>query len=207
MHISDGVLSTQVIAAGWILTGAGAAIGLRKMNLDKIVHVAFASSVFFLASLINVRIPPSSVHLSLLGPMGLLLGWSSFPGLFVALLLQALLFQFGGLLSLGVNTFNHAAAAMISWFIFSGLIRRSTPLLSAVFSFSAGAFAVLLSSALVALSLYLSNKGMANAAYFILYAHLPLAVIEGIVTLFIASFYNTESGFSRLSMPEHKIEM
>ncbi len=188
MHISDGVLSTQVVTAGWALTGIGVAIGLRKMDQEKIVQVAFTSSVFFLASLVNVRIPPSSAHLSLLAPVGIILGWSAFPALFTALILQALLFQFGGLLSLGVNTLNVAIPALLASLIFSSPIRRSGALLSSVLSFSAGFLAVLLSAAQVAVSLYLSGKAMANISYFVFAAHLPLAIIEGAVTLFMVSF-------------------
>ena len=77
MHISEGILSTQALAAGWAVAGVGTAVGLKKLNPDKIVRVAFSSSVFFLASLINVRLGPSSTHLSLIAPMGLVLGWSA----------------------------------------------------------------------------------------------------------------------------------
>ena len=188
MHISDGVLSTQVVTAGWALAGIGVAVGLRKMDQEKIVQVAFASSVFFLASLVNVRIPPSSAHLSLLAPVGIILGWSAFPALFTALILQALLFQFGGLLSLGVNTLNVAIPALLVSLIFSSPIRRSGVLFSSVLSFSAGFLAVLLSAAQVALSLYLSGRAMESISYFVFAAHLPLAVIEGTVTLFMVSF-------------------
>ena len=86
------------------MAGAGLAIGLKKLNPDKIVRVSVFSSVFFLASLINVRLGPSSTHLSLLAPVGLVLGWSVFPAVMAALLLQAILLQFGGLLVLGANT-------------------------------------------------------------------------------------------------------
>ena len=62
MHISEGMLSSQMLTAGWAIAGVGTAIGLKKLDADKIVRVAFFSSAFFLASLINVPIPPSSTH-------------------------------------------------------------------------------------------------------------------------------------------------
>ena len=46
----------------------------------------------------------SSAHLILNGLLGVVLGWAAFPVIFVALLLQAVLFQFGGFTVLGVNT-------------------------------------------------------------------------------------------------------
>ena len=105
MHISEGILSGGVLAVGWAGPIAGVSYGLRKTNTDKIIQTALISSAFFLASLVNVRTGPSSTHLTLLAPMGLILGHAVFPAVFTALLLQALLFHFGGLLVLGVNTF------------------------------------------------------------------------------------------------------
>ena len=46
------------------------------------------------------------MHLILNGLLGMLLGWAAFPSIFVALMLQAILFQYGGITVLGVNTFN-----------------------------------------------------------------------------------------------------
>ena len=65
MHISEGMLSSQMLTAGWAIAGVGTAIGLKKLDADKIVRVAFFSSAFFLASLINVPIPPNSTLLVL----------------------------------------------------------------------------------------------------------------------------------------------
>ena len=67
--------------------------------------VAILAAAFFVGSLIHVPIGPSSVHLILNGLLGMLLGWAAFPSIFVALMLQAILFQYGGITVLGVNTF------------------------------------------------------------------------------------------------------
>ena len=113
MHISEGVLSTPVLLSGAALTVVGTAIGLKKMDYDRIPQVAVLSAAFFVASLIHVPIGPSSVHLILNGLLGLLLGWAAFPAILVGLALQALLFQYGGLIVLGVNTFNMAMPAVV----------------------------------------------------------------------------------------------
>ncbi len=52
--------------------------------------------------------------------MGLLLGWPAFPAILVGLFLQALLFQFGGLTVLGVNTFNVAVPAVLCFYLCAG---------------------------------------------------------------------------------------
>ena len=97
MHISEGVLSAPVLISGGALTVAGTAIGLKRLDYDKITHVGILSAAFFVASLIHVNVGPASVHLILNGIVGLLLGWAAVPAILVALTLQALFFQFGGL--------------------------------------------------------------------------------------------------------------
>ncbi|MDR2179148.1 MAG: cobalt transporter CbiM [Synergistaceae bacterium] len=184
MHISEGFLSPQVLAAGWVAAGVGTAIGLKKLDPDKIVRVAVFSSVFFLASLINVPIGPSSTHLSLLAPMGLVLGWSVFPAVLVALLLQTVLLQFGGLLVLGVNTVNMALPGLIVYLLFSSRVRRG----NAASSFAAGFLAIMLGALGVGTALSLSDPEMAGAAKVVFAAHLPLALVEGAVTFFMAGF-------------------
>ena len=97
MHISEGVLSGPVLLSGAALAAAGTAVGLRKLDYDRIAQAGVLSAAFFVASLIHVPIGPSSVHLLLNGIVGLLLGWGAFPAILVALVLQALFFQFAQL--------------------------------------------------------------------------------------------------------------
>jgi len=113
MHISEGVLSGNVLIAGCVLTAAGTAVGLKKLDYERMPQVALLSAAFFVASLIHVPIGPGNVHLVLNGLLGVFLGWVAFPAVLIATLLQAILFQFGGLTSLGVNTVNMALPAVI----------------------------------------------------------------------------------------------
>ena len=50
MHISEGVLSGQVLAVGAVITIVGTTIGLRKIDYDQMVHVAILASAFFVRS-------------------------------------------------------------------------------------------------------------------------------------------------------------
>ena len=68
MHISEGVLSTQILIAGWAASGLGVAIGLKKLETEKITRTALVSSAFFLASLVHFKLGPSSTHLTLIAP-------------------------------------------------------------------------------------------------------------------------------------------
>ena len=96
MHISEGVLSAPVLAGGAAFAVAATAVGLKKLTSDRIPQAGVLSAAFFVASLVHVPIGPSSMHLILNGIVGLLLGWAAFPVIAVALVLQAVLFQFGG---------------------------------------------------------------------------------------------------------------
>ncbi|MDR1048963.1 MAG: cobalt transporter CbiM [Synergistaceae bacterium] len=204
MHISEGLLSTPMLAAGWAAAGIGTAVGLKRLNPDKIVRVALFSSVFFLASLVNVRLGPASTHLSLLAPMGLVLGWSVFPAVLAALLLQAVLLQFGGLLVLGANTTDMALPALAAYLLFSGPIRRGGPLSASVLSFAAGALAVLLGAAGAGVFLTLSDPGMESAVRVLFLAHVPLALAEGAVTLFMVGFLRKTAPDILLGTDKHR---
>jgi len=188
MHISEGVLSGQVLAAGAALSAAGVAVGLKRTSNEQIPEVAILASAFFVASLIHVPLGPTSVHLILNGLVGLILGWATFPAILVGLLLQALLFQFGGLTTLGVNTFNMAFPGIVCWWIFGPMVRGRRPRLALVGAFFCGVLAVLGAGLLVALSLYLTGKGFEKAAAAVLLAHLPVMALEGILTAFTVAF-------------------
>jgi cobalt/nickel transport system permease protein len=187
MHISEGVLSPAVLAGGAALAAAGTAIGLKKMDYEAIPRVAILSAAFFVATLIHVPVGPVGLHLVLNGLMGLLLGWLAVPAILIALFLQALLFQFGGLTVLGVNAVTMAAPAVICFYVFRPFLRR-TDALAGVAAFAVGAVAIALSGLLVAAALLLSGQGFLQVAELVLLSHIPVMIIEGFITLFIFFF-------------------
>ena len=185
MHISEGILSGGMLAVGWAGTVAGVSFGLKHTDPDKIIRTALVSSAFFLASLVNIRIGPSSTHLSLLAPMGLILGYSVFPAVFTALLLQAVLFGFGGLVVLGANTIVMGLPALVCYVIFGRTVRDGTGKKVAVISFMAGALAVMMAAGLSGAFLGFSDRNFLRAVKLLLIAHVPLALVEGAVTSFL----------------------
>ncbi len=187
MHISEGVLSPMVLGAGYALSLVPTAIGLRKMDYDQVMTVALLSAVFFVGSLIHVPLGPGSVHLLLNGLVGLLLGWACFPAITAALILQGVMLQFGGLSTLGVNLFTMAFPALTCGLIFRRFLFTS-PRQRFLASFGAGFTAVLLSSLLMASALTFTDQGFLATARLIVAAHLPVMVIEGVVTAFVVSF-------------------
>jgi len=188
MHISEGILSAPVLATGIACAAVGVAIGLKKIDYDRMPKVAILSACFFVASLIHVPIGPSSVHLILNGLIGLLLGWAAFPAIMIALLLQAILFQFGGLTTLGVNTTTMALPAVICFCIFRGIVMSKNNWISAISAFACGFTSVALGATLVALFLVSTENAFMAPAKLILFAHLPVMVIEGIITAFCIAF-------------------
>ena len=191
MHISEGILSGEMLAAGWAGSIAGISYGLKKTDTSKIVQTALISSAFFLASLVNVRIGPSSTHLSLLAPMGLILGEAVFPAVFVALLLQAVLFQFGGLVVLGVNTFAMATSALLVYFVFGRAISKSKHV--SFLAFMAGFSAVMIAAGISGAFLGLTDRNFLGAIKILAAAHVPVAIIEGIVTAFLMTWLKKSS--------------
>ncbi|MFZ0052402.1 MAG: cobalt transporter CbiM [Desulfobaccales bacterium] len=187
MHISEGVLSPAVLAGGAGLAAVGTAIGLKRIDYEAIPRVAILSAAFFVATLIHVPVGPSSEHLVLNGLMGLLLGWMAVPAILIALFLQALLFQFGGLTALGVNTVTMAAPAVFSFYAFRGLLRRKGTV-AAVGAFACGATSILLSGLLVAVALITTGEAFLPAAELVLVVHIPIMIIEGFITMFILLF-------------------
>jgi cobalt/nickel transport system permease protein len=187
MHISEGILSLPVLAGGAALGLAGVAWGLRRLPMDRLPQTAILSAAFFVASLIHVPVPPTQAHLLLNGLLGLLLGWAAFPAILVALSLQALLFQFGGLTTLGINTFNMALPALLCWLCLRRLLTRGKKwrLLAGAL---AGMGGVLGAGLLVSCSLALSGEDFYGLALLVLLAHIPVMIIEGIITALLVEY-------------------
>ncbi|ABD87516.1 cobalt transporter CbiM [Rhodopseudomonas palustris] len=182
MHIVDGALSMPVLVAGSALAVAGIGIGVRQMPIDKIPAAGVLSATFFVASLVHVPIGPSSVHLIVNGLAGLVLGWAAFPALFVALLLQAVFFGFGGLTVLGVNTVDIALPAVIVYYVCRPGIVHAQPAVAAIWGAIGGALAIALTTVCVGIALAFSGDEFVPAAKLVFIAHIPVMAIEAVLT-------------------------
>ncbi len=186
MHISEGVLPGWILVTGWVLTAAGTYVGLRKINQKNLPLAALMSAVFFVASLIHVPLGPTSVHLLFNGLTGLLLGWAAFPVLLVALFLQAVLFQFGGITVLGVNTFNMAIGGVAAYYLCKPFLRRNKGIVVA--GILGAVVAVSTAGLLVALELITIGQEFVVNAKLVLLAHIPVMIVEAIVNVFVLYF-------------------
>ena len=187
MHISEGILSPAVLGAGYALTAAATCISLRKIDYSRLTSAAVLASVFFVGSLVHVPLGPGSVHLILNGLLGLFLGWAVFPALLVALLLQAVLFRFGGIAVLGVNTFDMAFPALACHCAFRSFLHK-TGWRRAFGAFCCGSLSVAGAALCTALALGFTDEGFWMPAKILFLAHAPLMVLEGMVAALAISF-------------------
>lgn len=123
VHISDNVLHLPWLLAGFAVAAALALVGSWRIRDEEIPQIALLTAVFFVASSIHVPVGPGSVHLLLNGLVGILLGRRACLAIPVALLLQCLLLQHGGLFALGVNSCVMTLPALAAWALFAGLRR------------------------------------------------------------------------------------
>ncbi len=177
MHIVDGALSNPVVIGGAVMAAGGIALGLRKLDVDRIPAAGVLAATFFVASLIKVPIGVSSVHLIMNGLAGLILGWAAFPALFVGLLLQAVFFGFGGVTVLGVNLVLIALPAVVVHYLCLPGVQRSTPRVAALWGALAGGGALLGTALLVVVALLLTGQEFALAARLVVIAHIPVMII------------------------------
>ncbi len=187
MHISEGILSGPVLISGAAIAVAGTVIGLKKLDYDRIPQAGILAASFFVASLVHVPLAAASVHLILNGLIGLILGWGAFPVILVALALQAVFFQYGGITTLGVNTVIMALPAVLCGLLFRRMVLRDYS--KAIYvSFFCGSGSVLLAAIIMASALFYSGEAFFEISLIVVAAHIPVMVIEGVVTAFCISF-------------------
>jgi cobalt/nickel transport system permease protein len=189
MHIAEGMLSVPVLVTGTLLSFGGIALGLKQLDYERIPQVALLSAAFFVASLIHLPLGFSNIHLVLNGLIGLLLGWAVFPALWIALLLQAIFFGFGGLTVLGVNTINMALPAIICFYLFNYLIRSTLKSRTVfIYGFIVGMLSVAITTLMVAISLLATHESFWNLVQLMLITHFPVMIVEGIMSGMIIMF-------------------
>ena len=182
MHISEGVLSSNIIVTSSLILAPLVINSVRKLHPHDISKVALLSALFFVISTVHLPIGVTSVHFMMLGVIGIMLGWHSFTALLIALLLQALLIGFGGISSLAVNTLNTGVGALSGYYLFK-ILKDKLPV--NITSFIVGFVPIILASIGIAVALMFSNDDFLTVAKTALIAHIPLAFVEGIMMVFL----------------------
>jgi cobalt/nickel transport system permease protein len=201
MHIPDGILPVPVTAAGYAATAAVTWYSVRKINRQEnprreIPKASLLTAAFFVVSWIHIPVPPTSVHLVLNGLLGAMLGYFAFPAILIGLFFQAVMFQHGGLTTLGINAMIMGFPAIIAYYIFRlrELGNKQSVRKTAIFGFLAGAVAIVLSVGMfvvILINFLPADLDIATeraAIYTLAIAHLPIMAIEGVITSLVAVF-------------------
>lgn len=189
MHLSEGVLHTPMLLAGVALAGIGVAVGLRRLESERLPLTALFAAAFFVAGTIHVPVGIGSVHLILNGMAGLFLGWAVFPAFLIALLLQVLFFSFGGFAVLGVNLCVMALPAVAAHYVLRGYLKPGMGPVAKLFAgLGAGIIGAGGAGALASLVLALDGgKHYQDLIALLLLSHLPVFVLDGIISYGVIS--------------------
>lgn len=182
MHIADGILAPEIVIAADAAALGALFLFSKKTDSADIPRMGMTAAALFVASLIHFPIAGTSIHLGLFGLAGILLGFSAFPVVLAALLFQSLIFQHGGLLSLGLNALNMGAGAAAAWMFWQW---KQVP--EPGRAFGAGALGILLPAFLMAVEFKLSGYG--KGIFYILSIYGIAAAIEGAITLSTIAFF------------------
>lgn len=190
MHISEGILDPAVLGAGFAATAAIAAITMRNMDIEEVPKVSVVTAVFFVASLLRVPslVPGVSIHLMLIGLAGIVLGWRGFVAVMLGIILQAIIFGHGGVTVIGVNSLMLGGGALVAYGIWQLRHFTSFKKKELIFGALAGSMATLFSGTVLALTLMTKGEAFMINAKIILYTHIPIMLIEGVIAGVCADF-------------------
>ncbi|MDH5217221.1 MAG: cobalt transporter CbiM [Gammaproteobacteria bacterium] len=188
MHISEGILQGPTIAIGFAVAAVGAALTMRKMDLEEIPKISVITALFFVASLIKVPIGVASIHLILNGVAGIVLGKRAFVAIMIGIIFQAIIFGHGGLSVIGVNTAMMGTGALVAYGVWQLRHRFSFAKKEVVFAFIAAAMATITSGSILALALISTGEAFLTNASIIFTMHIPIMIIEGLVASAIVGF-------------------
>ena len=189
VHIADGILAPEVWIAGLIITGIILVYTLSKVKAEEIPKLSLVTSAIFIASLIHIPVGPTSVHLILAGLAGILLGLGAYPSIFTAILLQAFLFQHGGITTIGINTINIGLPALASYYLYIfGINHTNIKHKLLIFGALAGGIAIVLAIVLTSIVLFVTGEEFLGVVVLLAVAHVPVVIIEAAIVGSVAEF-------------------
>ena len=188
MHVADGVLSLSVSVVTYIGASYLVLKSTKGISEEEIPKISLLTGAFFVSSLINIPIGPTSVHPILSGFLGLVLGKRAPLGIFIGLILQAALFQHGGISTLGANTLLMSIPALFVYWL-SRLLKNHSYFTKGLL---AGFFGVATGVCLLILLLLVTDQryseGTFSVVKIVIYAYFPLAILEAFLTAFSVKY-------------------
>lgn len=194
MHIPDGVLEPEIIAVLGVVSAGTLAVAARKVREEvgeeKVPLLGVTAAFIFAAQMLNFPVAVgTSGHLIGGVLAALLLGpWAGFLVISSVLILQALLFQDGGVLALSANIFNMALIGSLGAFYVYRLLNKilKNHLINV---FLTSWLAVVASSLACAVELYFSGlAGLIPLLVSMGSIHALIGIGEGLITGAIVSF-------------------
>ncbi len=194
VHISDGVLSAPWLAGGFLVAGLLALVAAYRVRDEEIPRIALLSAAFFVATLMHLRLGPTSVHLLLNGLVGVVLGRRAPLAILIGLGLQAALLGHGGFYTIGVNTCVMTFPALLAAALFTALRRLPgfgpnrtavTWLCGCILGMTAVLATLILDATVL---IWGGAEDWHQIVWLVFYAHLPIVALEGVVLGFTVSF-------------------
>ena len=186
MHISDGVLSLESTVVISTLSAYFLYKSIKNIEDDKITLISAMSAMFFISTFIHIPLGITQIHLLLIGIIGVFIAWGSFVAIFVALLLQALLLGYGGLVSIGVNLFIMGMPAILVYYFYKSDF--ALKLNDKIKFFLVGFLGTFLATLFLTLILYFSKDEYEYAAFTIFSLNFIPMILEGLITMFLFIF-------------------
>lgn len=200
MHIMEGFLPIGWAIFWWALSLPFMAFGLYKVGKifkekpeQKVLLAIAAAFIFALSAFKLPSVTGSSSHMTGIGLGAIALGpWATIVVGTIALLFQALLLAHGGLTTLGANAFSMAiVGSFVAYGVYKGLLKLNCPKPLTIFfaAFLGDLMTYVTTSVQLALAFPDPIGGfVASLTKFLgIFAitQLPLAIIEGILTVLV----------------------
>ncbi|PSB12163.1 cobalamin biosynthesis protein CbiM [Pleurocapsa sp. CCALA 161] len=199
LHIPDGFLSLPISLITWVIAIALIIVSLKQVEAkyqERTVPIMGVCAAFiFAAQMINFPIPGGTSGHLLGGTLaGILLGpWAAALVVSVVFIVQAVIFQDGGITVLGANIVNMGLIGTFGGYYIYRAIRstigrdswRGMAIATAVSAWAS----VFIASILTALQLALSGTVPLNVAISAMaFWHLLIGIGEALITLAVVSF-------------------
>jgi cobalt/nickel transport system permease protein len=197
MHIPDGFISIGTAVATYAGSAGALAYSVKRTNKElkerEVPLMGVMAAFIFAAQMINFKVVAgTSGHLLGGALVAILLGpWAGSLIITAVLIVQALIFQDGGLVALGANVLNMAIVGVWSAYAIYALLRRLIPGPKGLYpgAFTAAWTSVMLAS--LAASLELGISGMSPFVVVIPamgLVHALIGIGEGLITSAVLAF-------------------
>ncbi len=197
MHAPDGFFAAWLAIAGWLITAAMVALAIRntreQLGERQIPLMGIIAAAIFAGQMLNFTIPGgTSGHLVGGALAAIILGpWAGLLVMTAVVAIQALLFQDGGLLVMGLNIVNMGIiTAFVGYFTYrliTRLVKGRAGLLAG--AFAGGWLSLVVTAAFAAVELALSGTSPLRFALpAMVGVHVLIGIGEGLLSAFALSF-------------------